>query len=100
MATISVRQAIQDINNHITKCGSSYGNWYAGVAKNPKDRLFTDHSVDEKCGAWIFCSLNTDAEARQVEKYFLQKGCKGGTGGGGNGTRYCYAYKVTGSTRQ
>jgi len=37
---------------------------------------------------------------RNVEKYFLNKGSRGGSGGGDNNTCYVYTYKIMPSTRQ
>lgn len=101
MATVSIvseSQAIADIDAHIRKNGGVYSAWYCGIASSPRDRLFNDHQVTEKGGAWIYRHLGTDTEARRVEDHFLRKGCKGGCGGGDRGTRYVYAYKITATT--
>ncbi len=97
---VSVQQAIYDIDSYIKKFGGPYSAWYCGVATDPRERLFKDHNVDERSGAWIFRALTTDTEARQVEAWFLAKGCKGGPGGGDRSSRYVYAYKITPTTRE
>ena len=99
-AVIGVQQIANEIDAHIRKEGSGYGNWYCGIASDVKQRLFTDHNVSEKGGWWIFRDAGTDNAARNIEEYFLKKGCKGGGGGGDGGTRYEYAYKITSTTQE
>jgi hypothetical protein len=91
---------IQDITTYVANCGGNYSQWYVGVAAVPRDRLFTDHSVDEKNGNWIFRTCATSEEARAVEDHFIAKGMKGGPGGGDSTTKAVYAYKITNSTRE
>lgn len=49
----SKQEIIDEIESHITDCGGGIRGWYVGIATNPKDRLFDDHSVDEEKDAWI-----------------------------------------------
>ncbi|MBP9013924.1 MAG: hypothetical protein KBG22_09985 [Smithella sp.] len=91
-------QIKQDIENYMRQFGGRYSDWYAGVASDPRKRLFIDHNVDEKNGAWIFRDCGSDAVARNIEDYFLNKGCKGGPGGGDYTTRYVYAYRIGSNT--
>ncbi len=93
-------QIIQDITTHVANCGGAYSQWYIGIAAAPRDRLFSDHSVDEKNGNWIFRTCATSDEAREVEDYFIAKGMKGGPGGGDSTTKSVYAYKITSNTRE
>lgn len=84
--------------NHIGS--DSKSNWYVGIATNPKDRLFIDHSVDEKNGKWIHSARLNETDARDTEKYLLDNyPFKGDTGGGINPC-YVYAYKITSETRE
>ncbi len=99
-AASAEQQAIADIDAHIKKCGGGYPAWYVGIAADPRDRLFSGHSVSEKGDAWIIRDCGNDAAARRVEQAFLNAGCKGGDGGGDRNTRYVYAYKITSTTRQ
>lgn len=85
-----------EINNHIG--GFGYQGWYAGITDDPQRRLFTEHNIDRQNGVWIFRPCSSDDVAREVEQHFLDKGCKGGPGGGDKTTKYVYAYKVTYST--
>lgn len=97
MAT--AQQAIQDIEDHIRECGGTYSAWYAGIATDPRSRLFNGHAVAEKSDSWIYRDCETDSAARKVEDYFLAKGCDGDTGGGDSSTKYAYAYKKNAHTK-
>lgn len=100
-AVTKEQQIINDFENYIRQKGGGYSAWYCGVASDPKSRLFNDHNVDKNNGAWIHSGdAGNDQTARNVEDYFLKKGCKGGGGGGDGSTRYVYAYKITSTTRE
>ena len=94
----SLDQIAQEIDDHIRKGGYGYSSWYVGIASDPCARLFNDHNVDENNGYWIYNDCGSDTSARKVEEYFINKGCKGGTGGGDNTTRFVYAYKINRNT--
>lgn len=91
-------QIIREINAHMVKVGGAYREWYAGIATDPRDRLFNDHHVNEKNDAWIYLDAGTPSAARQVENHFLSQGCQGGSGGGDDSTKYVYAYKINSHT--
>lgn len=95
----TVARIIQEIENYIHKYGGGYSRWYVGIASDSRDRLFNDHNVDESNDAWIIRDCGSEAAARKYEKYFLDRGCDGGTGGGDSATRYAYAYKKNAHTR-
>ncbi len=78
--------------------GTPYSSWYAGIATDPKDRMFNDHNVDEEKGGWIYRTAASNADARSAESTLHEAGFKGGPGGGDAGTTAVYAYKVTSST--
>lgn len=98
-ASRTISQVIREINDYIYKGGGGYADWYIGIATDPRVRLFNDHSVEKESDSWIFRDCNTDANARNVEEYFLNKGCDGGAGGGDSSTKYAYAYKKNSHTR-
>lgn len=96
-----MKETIANFESYIRKNGGVYSQWYAGVATDPKQRLFNDHNVNEQRDIWIYSKhLKTDTAARIVEDHFLKKGCKGGPGGGDSSSCYAYAYKVNGHTRE
>jgi len=96
----SKQQIIKNIEDHMAKRGGDIGDWYVGIAANPRERLFDDHSVDEKNGVWIYDTASSDSVARDIEKHFLDKGAQGGSGGGDEASTAVYAYKITLSTRE
>ena len=93
-----MQQIIQEIINHIYGCGGRYSEWYCGIATNPQDRLFNDHSVDEKFGHWIFRKCLNSEIARAIEAHLLSLGFDGGSGGGDNTTVFVYVYYKTKDT--
>ena len=101
MATVTVEQsAVAEIVAYVKKHGGGYSAWYIGIASDPKQRLFTDHIVQETGGRWVYYDCGNDASARRAEQAFLNAGCQGGGGGGDWRTRFVYAYKVTANTRE
>jgi hypothetical protein len=98
--TSTLQQVVNEIDGHIRQCGGAYATWYCGIAADPRDRLFSGHSVDEKNVPWIHRDCGSDDAARKVEAHFHAKGCQGDGGGGDGDTRYVYAYKITASTRE
>ena len=69
---------VNEVMAHMSKYGGKYQDWYAGVADDAKTRLFTEHGVNESGDAWICRQCVDDVTARQIERYFMKKGCKGG----------------------
>ena len=96
----SKKKIIKDIERYIAKRGGDIGDWYVGIAAKPKKRLFDDHSVDKDNGACIHRRASNDRVARDIEKYFLNKGAQGGTGGGDEDSTAVYVYKITRDTRE
>jgi len=94
------KQEVHDyIINHINDIDRDYTKWYIGIAEDVKDRLFTQHKVDEKNGSWVYSKADTAYDARSVEKFIIDNyKTKGDTGGGSDETKYVYAYKITNYT--
>ena len=95
ITTITPSPAINEIYNHIYKCGGRFDQWYVGITNNPQQRLFSDHNVSRTDDSWIFRLVLTTSDARNIERYFLNLGCQGGGGGGTTDSRYVYAYFIT-----
>lgn len=99
--TIEAQKVVTWMLGEMNRQGGTLPQWYVGVAADPKIRLFTDHSVDETYGKWMFSNpCTTSTVAREVEQYFLDQGTQGGPGGGDSTTKSVYAYVVTSSTRE
>lgn len=87
-------QIIENILSHIRRCGGQYNEWYVGISRDAKSRLFNDHKVSQTLDAWIFETARTHSEAREIENYFINViGTDGGPGGGNSTARMVYAYK-------
>ena len=88
---------IEAVSDYIGKNGGITGGygWYTGVTSDPQRRLFTDHKVNERDGAWIYEPADP-ATARETERRLLATGCRGGPGGGKDSSvLFVYAYKIT-----
>ncbi|MBO4456725.1 MAG: hypothetical protein J5802_03325 [Butyrivibrio sp.] len=95
----SYENIVSDISNYISKCGGKYSEYYCGITNDAERRIFDEHNVD-KNGVWIYRTATSDAVAREAEKFFLNSGCKGGTGGGSDDCKIVYCYKITSTTEQ
>jgi len=93
-------QIMNEVRIHMGKYGGKFQDWYAGVAANAKEKLFNDHGVKETGDAWICRQCVNDVTARQIERYFMKKGCKGGPVDEEESTRFFYAYMMQPHTRQ
>ena len=92
---------IAEIKAFMAKWGGDYSDWYVGIASDPRQRLFNDHTVDEKKDAWIYREAINAEAARTVEEYFINKiGTDGDTGGGDYTTKFVYAYKKASHTTE
>lgn len=86
------QQIIADFQNWIFKNGNMYREWYIGITSDINQRLFTDHCVNQ-IDIWVHAPADSNEIARSVEKYFLNLGCDGDTGGGDFSSTIVYAYK-------
>jgi len=74
------------------KVGSTrYGIWTIGITDDPQRRRTEHENNREDTKHWSDWKADTEAIARTVEQYFLDKGMKGGTGGGEHPT-YVYVF--------
>ena len=94
----------QEIHDQILKymheSGVALTNWYIGIAKFPKTRLFYDHNVKES-GFWIYQDAGTNENARTIGKMIMEKhNTQGNIDGGDEFTSFVYAYAITQKTKQ
>lgn len=95
----SQQEITAEIKAHIQNEGSGYKAWYVGISRDARKRLFNDHNVTENNSWWIYREAYSEADARNIENYFVKSlGTDGGTGGGDQLSRYVYAYKKTSTT--
>lgn len=92
---------ISAINDHIRLSQQQYYNqFYIGITEDVEERLFGYHRVQRTNHWWIYRFADNEEIAREVEKYYLNLGMRGGSGGGtGNGDALCvYCYVITNYT--
>ena len=90
-------EIIRDFDAHLGKSNHQYySEFYVGITNNIESRLFGSHKVPKDNHWWIYSPADTEEIARDVERYYLEKGMRGGPGGGtGNGdAKYVYCYLV------
>jgi hypothetical protein len=93
-------QIVAEFTAHFQKSGAKYWKeWYVGISKDARDRLFNGHSVKEKGDWWIYRQATSSTVAREVESHFVDtQGTDGGTGGGDQSSDMVYAYKKAAHT--
>jgi len=98
---LSYKEIIDKIDEHLRKSGKRYySEFYIGVSQNAVKRLFEEHHVDKENSWWIYSTAISSKDARQVEKYYLDLGMRGDTGGGDDKSNMVYCYVVTPTTTE
>jgi hypothetical protein len=80
-------EIVQAIEQSVT----DYKLWTIGITDDPVRRKAEHESKGENTKYWKEWEADSEAIARNVESYFLNKGMKGGTGGGEHPT-YVYIF--------
>lgn len=70
---------------------TSYSIWTIGITNDPERRKSEHESDGENVDYWSQWKADSESIARDVEEYFLNKGMKGG-GGGGEKPTYVYVF--------
>lgn len=86
---------IKKIEDFIRNKGGQYSAFYVGITDDPKRRL-EEHEVTSEPS--IAHQGDSHEAVREAEEYFLEKGTKGGEGGGDKNSDFIYAYKISPST--
>jgi len=86
-------QIISEIEGRVgrAKGGEDYTIWTVGVTDTPKTRKDQHDSEGKKVKHWKDWSTDSEKDGRDIEEYFLDKGMKGDTGGGGSAS-YVYIF--------
>jgi hypothetical protein len=85
---------IEDFLTFIKNRDGYLHEWYVGLDQDAEKRLFADHHVDKKNGAWIYRIANSNREAREVVEFFLNKAVTDGESDGRDSAAIMvYAYK-------
>lgn len=78
--------------------GPLHPDFYVGITGNVERRLFAEHGVGLE-EDWAGLKMPDAVAARNVEKYYLERGCDGGPGGGDDESLFVYLYRKTSRTR-
>lgn len=98
---MSYNEIIERFDVHLGKSGKRYySEFYIGISKNARKRLFEEHHVDMDTSWWIYVTAESTDIARKVEKHYLELGMRGGDGGGDDASNMVYCYVVTPTTTE
>lgn len=85
----------QSIDNHLERSSKEYyKDFYIGITDNIEERLFGFHRVPRQNYWFIWRPADSVEIARKIEKYYLDKGMDGDSGGGDGDTYYVYCYEI------
>lgn len=97
----TAQEIISDIDEHLGKSSAKYfSDFYIGITNDIERRLFGEHNVSQNGHWFIYRKAINDVHARSVEKHYLDKGMKGGDGGGDATCTYVYCYEISVSTNE
>ena len=82
------QEIISAIEGHIAE---KYSIWTIGVTDRPNKRKQEHEQDREDVSHWHEWDASTELVARRIERYFIDKGCKGAGGGPGN-ANYVYIF--------
>lgn len=71
--------------------GLGYSSWTIGITDNPVTRKAQHENEGRNVKRWQNWKTDSEEDGRQIEKYFLNKGMQGDTGGGGK-AGYIYIF--------
>ena len=69
----SVQQIKYEMLAYIKEFGGEFGDYYVGIAADPKAELFKRHGVHRKKDPWLYKQTLTFLAARTVQRYFLEQ---------------------------
>ena len=69
----SVQQIKYEILAYMKEFGGEFGDYYVGIAADPKKTLLEVHKVDEAADPWLYKQALTFYAARTVQDYFLRR---------------------------
>ena len=97
----TAQEIVNDIDAHLQKSSAKYfSDFYIGITNDIDRRLFDEHNVATGGHWYIYRNAIDDEHARAVEKHYLEKGMKGGDGGGDNNSTYVYCYRISSTTNE
>ena len=69
----SVQQVKYEILAYIKEFGGHFGDYYVGIASDPKEELFSIHNVDKTIDPWLYKQLLTAQAAQTAQSYFINR---------------------------
>lgn len=99
MTKKDIIKEITDYVNQNFPAGATTKSFYVGIATDAENRLFIDHAVDKDNDIWIYCPTDSEQDARDIEKYFLDLELDGGSGGGKD-IQYVYCFLQNSHTKR
>ena len=69
----SVQQIKYEVLAYMKEFGGEFGDYYVGIAADPKKTLLDVHKVDENADPWLYKQALTFYAARTVQDYFLRR---------------------------
>ena len=98
---MTYQEIIDAINAHLQKSfKNKWNDFYVGITDNIDERLHGFHKVPKEGHWYRWCKADSEQIARDVEKYFLEKGMDGDTGGGDSDTVFVYCYEIGYDTKE
>ena len=98
---MTFEEIIKTIDAYRREHGRDYARkLYVGITNDVDRRLFGFHMVPRENHWWIYCPAKDAQTAREVEKFYLEKGMQGGVGGGNNNSKIVYCYEVSEDTKE
>jgi hypothetical protein len=80
-----------ELRDAIQRKVTTYSMWTIGITDDPERRKNEHENEGKSVTYWSHWKADTEAIARAVEAYFIDKGMKGGTGGRDHPT-YVYVF--------
>ncbi|MCA9668576.1 MAG: hypothetical protein KC503_23450 [Myxococcales bacterium] len=94
-------QIIVEIYRYLETMGGDATKWFVGVTRDAERQLFEVHNVDRAADRWIWRVSQSAAEAREVERFFVETvGTDGEVDGVTGEGRTVYAFRRSSRTRR
>ncbi|MCB1379734.1 MAG: hypothetical protein KDK89_15415 [Alphaproteobacteria bacterium] len=97
----SVQQIKFEIYSYIKEFGGKFGEWYIGIATDPKATMRLAHGIDEEHDIWLYKQAVSFRACQTVQRHFTEMlGVEGELVSSGPEEADCvYLYKKSPRTR-
>lgn len=82
---LNAREIVYAIDSTVRASLSTYSDWRIGITGDPLGRRKRHQDEGRDTRLWKQWEADSEADARSVEAYFIDKGMKGGVDGDTNG---------------